>query len=82
MVEFGNDWDELLKDEFKKDYYLRLRQFLINEYNHGRCQHILAAVHADDLVTPLRQQPAHGPVSYTHLDVYTRQIPPGMEFTR
>lgn len=32
MVEFGNDWDELLKDEFKKEYYLRLRQFLINEY--------------------------------------------------
>lgn len=32
MVEFGNDWDELLKDEFKKDYYLKLRQFLINEY--------------------------------------------------
>lgn len=32
MIEFNNDWDELLKDEFKKDYYLRLRQFLINEY--------------------------------------------------
>lgn len=32
MVEFGNDWDELLKDEFKKEYYLKLRQFLINEY--------------------------------------------------
>ena len=30
MVEFNNDWDELLKDEFKKEYYLRLRQFLIN----------------------------------------------------
>ena len=28
---------------------------------HSRRQHILAAVHADDLVTPLRQQPAHGP---------------------
>lgn len=32
MVNFDNEWDELLKDEFKKDYYLRLRQFLINEY--------------------------------------------------
>lgn len=32
MIEFNNDWDELLKDEFKKEYYLRLRQFLINEY--------------------------------------------------
>lgn len=36
MVEFGNDWDELLKDEFKKDYYLRLRQFLLNEYKTRR----------------------------------------------
>lgn len=32
MVHFENDWDDLLKDEFKKPYYLRLRQFLINEY--------------------------------------------------
>lgn len=33
MVNFGNDWDELLKDEFQKDYYIKLRQTLINEYN-------------------------------------------------
>lgn len=32
MVKLGNDWDELLKDEFEKDYYLRLRSFLIDEY--------------------------------------------------
>ncbi len=32
MVNIGNSWDLLLKDEFKKDYYLRLRQFLKNEY--------------------------------------------------
>ena len=36
MVEFGNEWDELLADEFKKDYYLRLRQFLIQEYRTQR----------------------------------------------
>lgn len=36
MVNFGNDWDELLKDEFKKEYYLRLRQTLINEYRTQR----------------------------------------------
>lgn len=36
MVELGNEWDELLKDEFKKDYYLKLRQFLINEYKTQR----------------------------------------------
>lgn len=32
MVNFGNSWDEILKDEFKKDYYLRLREFLKAEY--------------------------------------------------
>lgn len=33
MVNFGNDWDELLKDEFEKEYYVNLRQKLISEYN-------------------------------------------------
>ena len=32
MVHFGNSWDILLADEFKKDYYLNLRQFLKEEY--------------------------------------------------
>lgn len=27
-----NDWKELLEDEFSKDYYQTLRQFLIEEY--------------------------------------------------
>ena len=33
MVNIGNEWDELLAEEFKKEYYLRLRQFLISEYS-------------------------------------------------
>lgn len=32
MVKLNNDWDELLKDEFQKEYYLKLRQFLAREY--------------------------------------------------
>ncbi len=32
MVSIGNDWDELLKDEFKKPYYIQLRNFLSIEY--------------------------------------------------
>ena len=32
MVNFENEWDELLKDEFQKDYYQNLRKFLIKEY--------------------------------------------------
>ncbi len=33
MIKFNNDWDELLKDEFKKEYYQKLRYFLIGEYS-------------------------------------------------
>lgn len=32
MVNIGNEWDEILKDEFKKEYYLNLREFLKREY--------------------------------------------------
>ncbi len=32
MVNIGNEWDEILKDEFKKEYYLKLREFLKREY--------------------------------------------------
>ena len=32
MVHIGNDWDEILKDEWQKPYYLKLRDFLKNEY--------------------------------------------------
>ena len=32
MVNLGNDWDALLKEEFKKEYYLQLREFLKTEY--------------------------------------------------
>ncbi|MCH5349432.1 MAG: uracil-DNA glycosylase [Oscillospiraceae bacterium] len=32
MVNIGNEWDDLLKDEFQKEYYLKLREFLKKEY--------------------------------------------------
>lgn len=32
MINLGNDWDEILKEEFSKDYYIKLRNFLIEEY--------------------------------------------------
>ena len=28
----GNSWDELLKEEHKKDYFIKLKEFVINEY--------------------------------------------------
>lgn len=33
MVSIGNDWDEILKDEFEKPYYKQLREFLKKEYS-------------------------------------------------
>lgn len=33
MVNLGNDWDEILKDEFQKEYYLNIRKFLKSEYS-------------------------------------------------
>ena len=33
MVDFGNSWNDILKDEFAKDYYIRLRSFLKEEYS-------------------------------------------------
>lgn len=36
MMNIGNEWDALLADEIKKDYYLRLREFLKQEYSQRR----------------------------------------------
>lgn len=33
MVNLGNDWDNILADEFEKPYYLELRKFLKAEYS-------------------------------------------------
>lgn len=35
MVHIGNEWDNLLKDEFLADYYLKLRDFLKSEYSNN-----------------------------------------------
>ena len=35
MVTIGNDWDDLLKDEWEKPYYQNLREFLREEYSSG-----------------------------------------------
>lgn len=34
MVHIGNSWDDILADEFNKEYYLKLREFLKYEYSH------------------------------------------------
>lgn len=35
MVDIGNSWDKILEGEFEKDYYLKLRDFLKEEYANG-----------------------------------------------
>ena len=69
MVHIGNDWDERLKGEFDKPYYLQLRQFLIEEYSHHvvypNMHNIFNALKytsfADTKVVILGQDPYHGP---------------------
>ncbi len=35
MVTIGNDWDDILAGEFDKEYYRKLRAFLVTEYRNG-----------------------------------------------
>ena len=36
MVHIGNSWDSILADEFKSEWYMKLREFLKYEYAHYR----------------------------------------------
>ncbi len=64
-----NDWAEVLDDEFQKDYYLRLRSFLKEEYQkftiYPNMYDIFNALHYTDFakvkVVILGQDPYHGP---------------------
>lgn len=69
MITFKNDWQDLLKEEFQKEYYLNLRQFLIKEYQtktvYPNKYDIFNALHytayKDVKVVILGQDPYHGP---------------------
>ena len=64
-----NNWNTVLKDEFDKDYYQKLRQFLIEEYKaktiYPNAYDIFNALHFTDYndvkVVILGQDPYHGP---------------------
>ncbi|CEN75852.1 Uracil-DNA glycosylase (UDG) [[Clostridium] sordellii] len=68
MINIGNDWDELLKGEFEKPYYLELREFLKNEYStkiiYPNMYDIFNALkytsYKDTKVLILGQDPYHG----------------------
>lgn len=68
MVHLGNDWDEILADEFHKPYYLELREFLKAEYStktiypdmHSIFNALKATAFRDVKVVILGQDPYHG----------------------
>lgn len=67
-VQIGNDWDDILKDEWTKDYYINLRKKLIDEYKNYTVYpnmydifNALKKVSYDDVkVVILGQDPYHG----------------------
>ncbi|MGG7165479.1 uracil-DNA glycosylase [Clostridium ihumii] len=69
MIKLNNDWDELLKDEFEKDYYKKLRGFLAQEYKtktiYPNMYKIFEALkltsYKDTKIVILGQDPYHGP---------------------
>lgn len=66
---FDNDWEELLRPEMEKEYYQKLRSFLIKEYKiktiYPDMYDIFNALHytsyKDTKVVILGQDPYHGP---------------------
>lgn len=66
---FDNDWEELLRVEMEKEYYQKLRGFLINEYKsktiYPDMHDIFNALHytsyKDTKIVILGQDPYHGP---------------------
>ncbi len=68
MVHIGNDWDNILADEWQKPYYLELRKFLKAEYStqkiYPKIDDIFNALKytsfADTKVVIIGQDPYHG----------------------
>ena len=68
MVNLGNDWDQILKDEFEKEYFKNLREFLKEEYSnrviYPNMYNIFEALkhtsYEDTKVLILGQDPYHG----------------------
>ena len=69
MVNIGNDWDELLKGEFEKEYYQKLRRILAHEYRtetvypsmYDLFNALKYTAYRDVKVVILGQDPYHGP---------------------
>ena len=85
-----NDWADLLNDEFQKEYYLKLRQFLLSEYHtktvYPDMYDIFNALHytayKDVKAVILGQDPYHGPKQAHGLSFSVQpgvRIPPSLQ---
>lgn len=85
-----NDWAEHLENEFQKDYYLKLRQFLLEEYKtkqiYPDMYDIFNALHYTPYeavkVVILGQDPYHGPKQAHGLSFSVQKgvkIPPSLQ---
>lgn len=69
MVNIGNDWDNLLSNQWEMEYYQKLRKFLVNEYKtktiypnmHNIFNALKYTPYSDVKVVILGQDPYHGP---------------------
>ncbi len=69
MVHFGNDWDDILRGEFEKEYYLKIREFLKREYServifpnmHDIFNAMKLTAYSDVKAVIIGQDPYHGP---------------------
>ena len=68
MVNIGNSWDKILKDDFASENYLQLREFLKDEYSHHKIYPNMYDIfnalkytsYEDVKVVILGQDPYHG----------------------
>lgn len=68
MIEFRNDWKEFLAKEYNKEYYQKMRRFLISEYRnkviYPNAYDLFNALHytsySDTKVVIIGQDPYHG----------------------
>ncbi|MGL4730265.1 MAG: uracil-DNA glycosylase [Clostridium sp.] len=69
VISFNNDWDNLLQDEFNKEYYKKLRRYLVNEYEEYTIypdkykifEALKLTSYEDTKIVILGQDPYHGP---------------------
>lgn len=90
MVSIGNDWDELLQEEFEQEYYQKLRRILAHEYQNQTVYPSMYDIFNALKYTPyqkvkaviLGQDPYHGPGQAHGLSFSVREgvpAPPSLQ---